>query len=172
MVLGLVLAGCSPPSHETPRTSTATPGRDDAAGLVLPDVTLAALDGGKSLRLAGLRGTPTVINLWASWCAPCRTELPLLARAHREYGGRVRVVGIDFADDAPDAARDIAKRAGVGYPLVADPGSSVKPGFRVVGLPQTVFVDAQGTIVATGRRAYRSYDELTTAIARHLGVKP
>lgn len=138
----------------------------------LPALTLDCLGGGTPVRLAGLRGEPTVINLWASWCGPCREELPLLAKAHRELGDRVRIVGIDFADDAPDAALALAANAGVTYPLASDPKSTLKGDLLVVGLPQTIFVDEQGTIVATERRAYRSYTDLTAAISRHLGVKP
>lgn len=143
-----------------------------AVAASLPALTLDCLGGGQPVRLSGLLGKPTVINLWASWCGPCREELPLLAKAHRELGGSVRIVGIDFADDAPDAALELAAKSGVTYPLLADPKSSVKRDLKVVGLPQTVFVDAQGTIVATERRAYRSYDDLTNAISKHLGVKP
>lgn len=138
----------------------------------MPALTLDCLGGGIPVRLAGLDGKPTVINLWASWCGPCREELPLLAKAHRELGDRVQILGIDFADDAPDLAIKLAANSGVTYPLIADPTSLLKVDLLVVGLPQTVFVNARGTIVAMERRAYRSYDDLTAAISQHLGVKP
>ncbi|MCW2752509.1 MAG: TlpA family protein disulfide reductase [Aeromicrobium sp.] len=138
----------------------------------LPDVTLKCLGGGTSVRLAGLTGTPTVINLWASWCGPCREELPLLARADKAYGQRVRILGVDFADAAPDAAIALAKASGVTYPSLVDRSSSIKAALRVIGLPQTVFVDAQGRMVATERGPFRSYADLTAAIRTHLGVKP
>ena len=138
----------------------------------LPDVTLKCLGGGTSVRLAGLTGTPTVINLWASWCGPCRKELPLLARADKAYGQNLRILGVDFADAAPDAAIALAKASGVTYPLLVDRSSSTKAPFRVIGLPQTVFVDAQGRMVATERAPFRSYADLTAAIRTHLGVKP
>ncbi|AXT86242.1 TlpA family protein disulfide reductase [Aeromicrobium sp. A1-2] len=138
----------------------------------LPDLTLDCLGGGDPVRLSGLAGTPTVINLWASWCGPCREELPLLAKAHEEYGDRLRVIGVDFADSAPDAALELARLSGVTYPLLSDPDSTTKSPLKVVGLPQTVFVDQQGRMVATERIAFRSYAELTAAIDRHLGVAP
>lgn len=138
----------------------------------LPDLTLDCLGGGTPVRLSGLTGTPTVINLWASWCAPCREELPLLAKAHRAYGDRVRIIGIDFDDSAPDAALELAEQSGVTFPLLSDPDSDSKAPLKVIGLPQTVFVDAQGTMVATERIAFRSYADLTTAIEKHLGVSP
>ncbi len=138
----------------------------------LPDVTLQGLGDEKSLTISGLRGTPTVINLWASWCGPCKAELPLLARASDAYGKGVRFIGIDFDDQAPGAARALAKSAGVSYELYADPKSQVRKDLQVIGLPQTVFVDAQGTIVATERKAFRSSSDLSAAIEKNLGVKP
>ncbi|WP_188110688.1 TlpA family protein disulfide reductase [Aeromicrobium ginsengisoli] len=138
----------------------------------LPDLTLDCLGGGSPVRLSGLSGTPTIINFWASWCAPCREELPLLAEVHQKYGDKVRVVGVDFADAAPDAAVELAERSGVTYPLLSDPDSTTKAPLKVIGLPQTVFVDAQGTMVATERVAFRSYADLTAAIEKHLGVSP
>jgi cytochrome c biogenesis protein CcmG/thiol:disulfide interchange protein DsbE len=141
---------------------------DDA----LPDVTLDCLGGGRPVELAGLAGTPTVINLWASWCVPCRKELPLLAQAHEELGDRVRIIGIDYKDEAPDDAIELARVSGVTYPQLSDPDQETARSLGVVALPQTVFVDAQGTIVATERKEFRSYAELTAAIERHLGVAP
>lgn len=146
------------------------PGDDTADDL--PDLTLQCLGGGRDVDLSRLTGTPTVINLWASWCAPCRAELPLLARADEAYGDRVRVIGIDFDDAAPDAAIELARRSGVTYPQLVDRSSRTTKPFGVVGLPQTVFVDAQGTMVATERTSFRSYADLTAAIERHLGVAP
>jgi cytochrome c biogenesis protein CcmG, thiol:disulfide interchange protein DsbE len=143
---------------------------DAPAEAGLPDLTLECLGGGTPVRLSGLAGTPTVLNLWASWCGPCRDELPLLAKAQRAYGDRIRVIGVDFADSAPDAALELARRSGVTYPLLVDPGSRTKVPLRVIGLPQTVFVDAQGRMVATERSAFRSYADLTAAISKHLGV--
>lgn len=138
----------------------------------LPDLTLECLGGGSPVRLSGLSGTPTVINFWASWCAPCREELPLLAKAHQAYGDQLRIIGVDFADSAPDAALELAEKSGVTFPLLADPDSDTKAPLKVIGLPQTVFVDAQGTMVATERVAFRSYADLTAAIEKHLGVAP
>lgn len=138
----------------------------------LPGLTLECLGGGTPVDLSRLTGTPTVINVWASWCIPCRKELPLLARADADYGDAIRIIGIDYQDQAPDGAIALAEASGVTYPLLSDPDQKTKGSLRVVGLPQTVFVDAQGRMVATERVAYRSYADLTAAIERHLGVTP
>ena len=147
-------------------TSTGTASGKDA----LPDLELDCLAGGRPVRLSGLTGTPTVINLWASWCEPCRKELPLLAKADREFGERVRIIGIDVTDRAPEAALLLAQESGVTYPQLVDPGGRTRAPLRYMGLPLTVFVDEQGRMVYTERTPFRSYADVTAAIRRHLGV--
>ncbi|KHL15099.1 thiol-disulfide isomerase/thioredoxin [Mumia flava] len=136
----------------------------------LPAVVLECLGGGAPVNLAGLPGTPTVINLWASWCGPCRDELPELARLHTEAGGQVAVLGVDYRDPDPLGAIALAADSGVTYPLVSDPDEAVRDALGVIGLPQTVFVDASGTIVATERRPVTDYDDLVGLVDEHLGV--
>lgn len=139
-------------------------------GTDLPEVALDCLGGGRQVRLSGLAGQPTVINIWASWCAPCRKELPLLAKADREYGDRVRFLGIDVNDAAPEAAIRLADRAGVTYPQLADRKLRLRAPLRITAVPQTVFVDERGTMVFTERTPFRSYADVTAAIREHLGV--
>lgn len=149
-----------------------TTGRTASGPDSLPDLELDCLGGGRPVRLSRLTGRPTVLNLWASWCTECRVELPLLARADREYGDRVRFVGIDVADAAPEAALVLARESGVRYPQLADRAGATRAPLHYSGLPQTVFVDAQGRMVFTERRPFRSYADVTAAIRRHLGVTP
>lgn len=149
-------------------TSDAKPPTD--AGL--PDLELDCLGGGPAVNLSGLAGKPLVINLWASWCKECRDELPLLARADREYGDRVQFIGIDVVDAAPEAALRLAEASGVTYPQLVDRAGRTRGPLRYSGLPQTVFVDEQGRMVFTERTPFRSYADVTAAIRRHLGVAP
>jgi thiol-disulfide isomerase/thioredoxin len=150
--------------EDCPNTSK-TPAVDGG----LPDVELDCLGGGRPVRLSELSG-PMVINLWASWCKPCREELPLLARADRELGDRLQILGIDVADAAPEAALRLAGTAGATFPHLADPDSEARAGLRITGLPQTIFLDARGRMVHTERAPFRSYADVTAAIRRHLGV--
>ena len=101
--------------------------------------------------LSSLRG-PMVINLWASWCAPCRKELPTYQAFAEKYAGKVDVLGIDFQETRLDAARDLARETGVEYPLVTDPDGKM----RAVGLPKVILLDA------TGRVAHEEYVEITS----------
>jgi cytochrome c biogenesis protein CcmG, thiol:disulfide interchange protein DsbE len=101
---------------------------------------------GPDVTLATFRGKPLVINFWASWCVPCRTEMPLLEQAFRAEGGRVQFLGID-ANDTPAAARDFLKQVHVAYPLASDETAAVATQFRLFGLPTTVFISPSGKIV-------------------------
>ncbi|MFD1824560.1 MULTISPECIES: TlpA family protein disulfide reductase [Mumia] len=136
----------------------------------LPGLYLDCLGGGAPVSLPGLPAKPTVVNLWASWCGPCRDELPHLAQLHDEAGGQVAVLGIDYKDPDPEAALRLAKDAGVTFPLLADPEQTVGKALGVVGLPQTVFVAADGTVTATHRAPITSYDQLRSLVDEHLGV--
>jgi cytochrome c biogenesis protein CcmG, thiol:disulfide interchange protein DsbE len=85
-----------------------------------------------------------VLNFFASWCGPCREELPLLARTDRKAAGQVRFVGVDVSDqDGP--ALTLVRSSGVSYPVGVDPSYQVSGNeYHLYGLPDTVFVDAAG----------------------------
>ncbi|ABL79885.1 MULTISPECIES: TlpA disulfide reductase family protein [unclassified Nocardioides] len=138
----------------------------------LPDVTLPCLGGGPDVDLAGLRG-PVVVNLWASWCGPCRKELPIYQQFHERYGDRVGVVGIDYNDVQPKAALELARDTGVTYPLLADPGSTLEgtESFPTIpGLPWVVLVDADGKVVHKQAIEITSVDQLVGLVDEHLGT--
>lgn len=137
---------------------------------VLPNITLHCLASDDQRSLRELTGRPLVLNVWASWCGPCRVELPLLARAHEQYGDAVAFVGIDVQDASAEAFK-VLQRTGVTYPQLEDPeGSTRGPLGWNAGLPMTIFVDPQGRMVATERKPFRTYAEVTAALTRHLGV--
>ena len=136
----------------------------------LPDRTLPCLGGGRDVRLAGLDG-PLVVNVWASYCAPCRDELPVLQQLHEAAGDRLTVIGVDYDDTSPGAALQLAADSGVTYSSVADPASDLRADLEVIALPQTVFVDASGQIVATERRQITSYDMAADLVREHLGIE-
>ncbi len=136
----------------------------------LPQVTLPCLGGGRDVTLAALRGTPMLVNMWASWCAPCRQELPLLAQLHRRAGSRLVVLGVDFQDPKPAAALRLAAVTGVTYPLVADTQGQLRVPLHLTGLPTTVFVAADGHVEYTNVGRFTSYSELAKLVRDHLGV--
>ena len=110
-----------------------------------PDLTVAALDG-SHLALSGFRGTPLVVNFWASWCVPCKQEAPILNAAARNYEGRVQFVGVDI-QDTDSAARTYQADALSPYPV----GPAIKGSYRDWGVtapPETFFIDRQGLVVS------------------------
>jgi cytochrome c biogenesis protein CcmG, thiol:disulfide interchange protein DsbE len=150
---------------DCPPSTASHPTADDA----LPDATLPCLGGGRDVRLDGLDG-PLVINVWASYCAPCRDELPVLQRLHEVAADDLSVLGIDYEDTAPAAALQLAADSGVTFPSVADSTGELRADLQIIALPQTLFVDDQGVIVATERRRLTSLDEAVDLVEEHLGV--
>jgi cytochrome c biogenesis protein CcmG/thiol:disulfide interchange protein DsbE len=150
----LLLAGCGS------STDVEKPASDQ-----LPDVTLASLGAGKPLDLGSIQG-PAVVNLWASWCGPCKRELPHYAAFAKKYAGKVDVVGIDFQETRPSAARDLARKSGVTYPLYADPDGKL----RAVGLPKLILVDRDHRVRYQEYVEIKSLAQLEKLVDQHLGV--
>ena len=96
--------------------------------------------------VSGLRGQPIVVNLWASWCAPCRAEARLLERAAEEYEGRVQFLGVATRDSEADAAAFI-DRYDVSYPNLLDRDGSIRRFLGLRGLPTTYVFDGTGRLI-------------------------
>jgi len=159
----LVLAGCSSTGGSAgPRVSGSQATSADAAQGVgvtrfaegerpsVPDLSGTTLDG-STFRLSSLHGSVVVLNVWASWCEPCRDESPLLAKvATATRGAGVRFVGIDEQDRA-ESARAFAASAGADYPHLVDSAGSLLASLRIVpssGIPSTLVLDRQGEVAA------------------------
>lgn len=114
-------------------------------GRVAPPFALQDMDG-NPVSLESLRGTPVVINFWATWCVPCKQEHPYLQEAARAYEGRVRFLGVLYGDE-PATARAFLGRYGSSYPTLVDADQSTAIDYGVAGVPETFFVNAEGQIV-------------------------
>lgn len=116
-------------------------------GAPAPAYRALALDG-DSVSLAGLRGRPVLLNVWATWCHPCREELPVLQQLHETHASRgLALVGvsIDAAGDT-DGIEEFARQYGVTYELWHDPDNAVSTVFQGIGVPLSVLIDAGGMI--------------------------
>jgi thiol-disulfide isomerase/thioredoxin len=138
----------------------------------LPDAVLACLGGGRPVRLAGLRGRPMIINVWAQWCGPCRQEAPFLAAVADDSRTDLLVLGIDHQDLDPAAALEFARSAGWTYPQLQDRDQVLRSGLRVTALPVTFFVRADGTIAHRNFVPFTSADQIRLMAEQHLGVRP
>lgn len=185
LLVGLLAAGCSAPSVPTVNapdvkvdtaelralkatTEIADCERQTApvAEDGLPDVELPCLGGGPDVALARLRG-PLVVNLWAQSCEPCRRELPIYETFHQKYAGKVGVLGVDWLDNQPGYALQMAKDSGVSYPQVAD----IEPHIQTMALPRLVLLDANGNVAFSDYLEIKSLPQLEELVEKHLGVK-
>lgn len=116
-------------------------------GFTAPDFTLDTLDGGQ-LTLSELRGHPVVLNFWASWCLPCRKEMPAIERVYQRYqGAGLIVVGLNMTSQ--DSASDVGtfvQKFGLTFPIALDRDGSVGDHYQLLGLPSTYFIDQSGVI--------------------------
>lgn len=181
--LAVALAGCAPGAAA--RASGADPAlvaARKAAGIAdcpvstdaavlpdgLPDLTLDCLGGDAHVRLAGLRGRPLVVNLWAQWCAPCRAEARYLAEYSRKPAEGVQLLGINYDDPQPELALEFAHLMGWTYPQLADPQKAGVTPLRVPGIPLTLLVDAEGRVAARHNGPFRSTADLAAWVASGL----
>jgi len=123
-----------------------------AAGAAAPDFELTSSDG-QGIRLADLRGKVVLLNFWATWCPPCKAEMPDLNALQRKYGAErdFVVLGINDMENASDVIA-FAEREGIAFPLLLDPdGRVIKDLFDVRYLPTSMIIDRDGNIRDTWR---------------------
>lgn len=131
------VASCTELAQQPPPDGTAADG--------LPPLRLPCLTPGPDIDLSAMRGRPVLVNLWASWCDPCREEMPLLQAASERYAQQVQFLGVDTKDASKPAAAFLAD-VGVTYPQLVDLDGDLLGHLRVPGLPVTVVLDADGRV--------------------------
>ena len=126
------------------------PPRDNSIGNVAPDFELQTLDG-KNLKLSDLRGKAVLLNFWATYCGPCKIEMPWFVELQKQYGPQgFQIVGVSM-DDSSTSTEDIAKFAkdmGINYPILLGKESVAQSYGGVSVLPTTFFLDRDGKVIA------------------------
>jgi len=172
----VVLAACgedagSNQAKPAPASRSSGGGSDNAGLRRIREDGSRLFDGGVEAfekRLSELRGTPVVVNQWASWCPPCRAEFPIFQRVAAKFGDRVAFLGVDMQDD-PDAARAFLSELPTPYPHYFDEDASISRlfgGGRVS--PTTGFYDARGMLVFSHLGAYVDDAQLEAEIRRYV----
>ncbi len=121
---------------------------------------------GYRAQLAELEGYPVVVNMWASWCGPCREEFPYFQQEAAARGTEVAFMGVD-TDDNTDAANTFLRDNPLPYPSFSDPDKELFAEFEGLGVPRTIFYDERGEIVHVRSGPYSSRDELATDIDKY-----
>ncbi len=144
-LLALILTQLLTPAQQAPF--------DPLLGHTAPGFSLATVDsstGKRELALADFTGKPIVINFWATWCEPCKEEVPLLETTWKKLqagGKNVIFLGIDFQESGSDAARFL-QQYGITYPVLLDTNGSAANKYRIASLPDTFFINRQGKVVS------------------------
>jgi cytochrome c biogenesis protein CcmG/thiol:disulfide interchange protein DsbE len=197
LAAGLLAAGCtsdSTPEHATPPTAgiVVLPGCpaeqvQSTSPTALPDITLPCLGGAgaNEIPLRRLTGLPTVLNLWASWCAPCRQELPAFVRLQQAAGSqparrsaatgpqpaprKLQVIGV-ASKDVPGRAVEFAGETKLPFPSLQDENGDLLRALRRVGLPVTVLLTADGSVADVYQGAPLTDTTLRALVKDKLGV--
>jgi cytochrome c biogenesis protein CcmG, thiol:disulfide interchange protein DsbE len=150
----------SPASRATPATFPEPALPALAKGSQAPGFSLQRLGGGSDLDLSALRGSPVVLNFFASWCPDCQSELAGFARFAKSESRNVDVIGVDTNDSNTTGAMHLLERAGAVYPVGIDPLGSLALRYRIQALPVTYFIDSEGRIagVAFGKLSSAQLD--------------
>ncbi|QOC95108.1 TlpA family protein disulfide reductase [Micromonospora craniellae] len=191
MSLPLLLLGtvaCTPESEKSsatrPDAGTSRPSPfEDCAALVaapsaagdgtpqgdrLPELSLTCFTGGAPVALRDIPG-PAVINIWASWCPPCRKELPAFQRLSEQTEGQLRVIGVN-TQDSRDAAQSIGEDFGVRFPMLFDQGKAFQRALERNAFPMTVFVGADGGVRHIDASGTLDDAQLAELVRQHLGI--
>jgi len=134
----------------------------------------ALLGGGRTAlkrRIAALHGHPVVVNVWASWCGPCRTEMPALQRVALQRGRAVAFVGVNLKDNRA-AAQRFLQSVPLSYPSYEDPDGQIYNQYALAGAPSTIFYDAAGRKAFTHQGPFLTTADLNRDIDRYALGKP
>ncbi len=161
LALALLLGGASALYARLGRDGTATPAAAqsarptggeaaDDAPAPAPDFTVYDIDG-NAVHLSDFAGTPVVLNFWASWCGPCKSEMPDFDQAAAAYDGQVQFLMVNLTDGARetvDSATNYVTEQGFSFPVFYDTDTDAAMAYRVFSIPTTYFIDSDGYAVA------------------------
>ena len=132
-------------------------------------VPLECLGGGSAIAAVSIRG-PALINVWGTWCQPCKQELPHLAHFLAKYGDQVDLVGIAVEEKSMESVRKFVQSHGISWPILYDATGATRGKFGM-GVPVTWLVDQSGTVVYKKYGPFKSTEEIELAAIKYLGVK-
>lgn len=146
-VVFVIVRGPSKPTTPGSAALASPPPATLKAGTLAPDFSLPALSGGDPVSLSSFRGTPVIVNFFASWCPDCRQELAAVASVAGANSANVHVVGVDSNESSDATAIKLLSQAHATYPVALDNSAKVATQYLVQALPVTYFLDAQGRVV-------------------------
>lgn len=170
IVASLLLAGCSQSTTALPNDGVVV----DCSSIQTIEnnskaVALDCLDEGSVVNVASIKG-PTLVNVWGSWCGPCKDEMPILVDFYAKYRDSVGLIGISVEEADIQDARDFVKEYGITWPNLNDADGSTRASLGM-GVPITLFIDEKGEIVHRKIGVVTTIEELEDEARKYLGVE-
>ena len=131
-------------------------------------ITMECLDGTEGVQLGGLRG-PMVVNVWGSWCGPCKEEMPVLRAFHERAKDKVQLIGVDVEEANIGDGRNFVEQNGITWPNLYDTDGRSREYFGL-GVPVTWFIAADGSVAHKHIGIIKDLDEILSLTEKHLGV--
>ncbi len=151
-ITGLLLLGkrASHPVADADKGGVMAPGSGDPPkGSMAPDFALKSVPDGKTLQLSSLKGKAVLVNFWATWCEPCKAEMPWLIELQKKYGPQgLQIVGITKEDSDEKTITNFAQKMGINYPVLVGTTKVLDSYGGIDGLPTSFFIDRSGKVVA------------------------
>ena len=163
LVLALIVTGCQPSSEPPEDTNPTASEKGTQIGNLAPDFELQDLDG-KTISLSGLRGKPVLLNFWATWCSPCRYEMPYLQEIYDEWSEKELVVLAIDVGESSSQAKTFLQSYGFSFTVLLDTNGSVADKYGIRGIPTTFLIDKDGIIQGIKIGAFQSKEEIEAGI--------
>ena len=154
LVSGIVVAGCSPAS-----------GQGTGLGNVAPDFQLSNLEG-NTVSLSDFRGKPVMLNFWASWCGPCREEMPYIQQVYAEWSDRGLVVLAVNIGESSTTVKEFVQSYGLSFSVLLDTKQDVAQKYNIQAIPTTFFIDKDGIIQVKITGAFPSKEAIETRLSK------
>jgi thiol-disulfide isomerase/thioredoxin len=166
----LLLAGCGQETSALPGNGVVV----DCSSIATvktqnKSVLLKCLDGNSTVDIGQIKG-PALVNVWGSWCGPCKDEMPIFVDFYSKYKDKVSLIGISVEEADVQNARDFVKLYGMSWPNLNDPDGSTR-GTLGMGVPITLFIDAQGRVAFRKIGVVTTIEELERDTQKYLGVQ-
>ena len=155
VLYNLMSEDTAPPPVAAPPTETETTEEETVEPVAAPDFTVFNSQG-EPVQLSDFIGTPVILNFWASWCSPCKSEMPDFDEAYAQYGDQIHFVMVNCTDggrETVDTAKAFIQDAGYSFPVYFDVNFEASYTYGASSIPLTYFIDAEGNLVTYARGA-------------------
>jgi thiol-disulfide isomerase/thioredoxin len=163
----LLLAGCSSPSEKIAGEVVSC--ESILSSATENSIMLDCLDGTDGASINGIKG-PAIINVWGSWCGPCKEEMPLLRSFYEKAQGKLALIGVDVEEASIEDGRKFVKNNGITWPNLYDADGKSRAYFGM-GVPVTWFIAADGSVAYKHIGVFKNEIELISMTSKYLGVK-